>query len=343
MAPRESGSTILRLWTLLRAVPSRPPGRKLIDFVAILEAAGYKVTKRQVERDLKAMSVPFPLCCIDSQKGSRWHWLPGIDISLVDMSKQEAMSLVTLHRMIKGMVPSALFAGLSGRFLRAADHIAALPVSMSKIARERVRAIAPAHAFLSPSFDESILDKVYEALLDRKKVEVVYRTDSTQPVLLNPLGVLHRGAVSYLVATVADESAPRLYALHRIRSLKLSLENLIEPPGFCFDTWLEQGRGGFGKGQKIDLKLRVNRNLANVLEEAPFAEGQVVIHDEQESRVEVSVYDNWQLRWWLLSHADELTIVAPQELRDAHVRRLVAALDRYEIDGQRLQKPTGGA
>lgn len=341
MPARPSGATMERLWTLLRALPNRPPGRKLLDLVAILESAGYKISKRQVERDLKDLSVVFPLCSIENPSGWTWHWDPKAQVLLADMSNQEAMSLIALERMIKGTVPNALLAGVSGRFLRAADQISALPAAQNAIALGRVRAIAPAHAFLPPSLDESILDKLYEALLGRRKVEVVYRTDLKLPVLLNPLGVLHRGPVSYLLATVADESAPRLYALHRIRSVKLSAEDLIEPPDFCFDTWLEQGHGGFGQGQKIDLKLRVNRNLANVLEEAPFAKDQVVFHDEQDSRIEVTVYDNWQLRWWLLSHADELTIVAPQELRDAHVRRLVAALDRYNLDDRRSLKPMG--
>jgi hypothetical protein len=58
-----TNATLARQWELLRLVPGRPPGKTVRQLVDGLEAAGYPVTKRTVERDLADLAEIFPLCC----------------------------------------------------------------------------------------------------------------------------------------------------------------------------------------------------------------------------------------------------------------------------------------
>jgi predicted DNA-binding transcriptional regulator YafY len=69
--------------------------------------------------------------------------------------------------------------------------------------------------------------------------------------------------------------------------------------------------------------------LARELEETKLSANQKIKTDGDWFRIEATVQDTWQLRWWLLSKAVDLTILEPTELRSIILEDLEAAIEAY--------------
>ena len=72
--------------------------------------------------------------------------------------------------------------------------------------------------------------------------------------------------------------------------------------------------------------------LARELEETKLSAGQKIKPDGDWFRIEATVQDTWQLRWWLLSKAVDLTVLEPAELRSQIREHLNVAMEAYRTE-----------
>ena len=104
------------------------------------------------------------------------------------------------------------------------------------------------------------------------------------------------------------------------------------PKGFSWKQFIDDGGMGFGEATPINLVARVSPMLARELEETKLSAQQKIRPDGDWFRIEATVQDTWQLRWWLLSKALDLIVEEPTELRTAMLQRLEAALEAYKTE-----------
>lgn len=52
------------------------------ELLARLTAAGYSISRRSVELDLRELSLVFPLLCNDGGTPFGWFWQPGVSVEL---------------------------------------------------------------------------------------------------------------------------------------------------------------------------------------------------------------------------------------------------------------------
>ena len=132
---------------------------------------------------------------------------------------------------------------------------------------------------------------------------------------LHPLGLVQRGPVTYLVATAFTYTDVRLYAVHRITGANVQAEPAHRPDGFSLDDYIAQGALQFGDGRTIRLKARVSPWLADILTETPLTADQRLERAGEEFRLTATITDSWQLRWWILSQGQGITVLEPEALR----------------------------
>ncbi len=77
-----------------------------MELVARLDSAGFKASKRTIERDLNDLSRQFPLQCNDKGSPYGWHWAAGASLDLPGVSLSEAVSLVLVEESIRKLLPS---------------------------------------------------------------------------------------------------------------------------------------------------------------------------------------------------------------------------------------------
>lgn len=86
----------------------------------------------------------------------------------------------------------------------------------------------------------------------------------------------------------------------------------------------------FNPNGKVQLQAWVSDTLARLIRETPLSGDMTLIPLEQGQRLQASVSDSWQLRWWLLQQGENLCVEKPEGLRAFVQESLQATLSRYQ-------------
>jgi predicted DNA-binding transcriptional regulator YafY len=311
--------TLIRQWEILKRIPVRRPGITVSELASMVhDECDIAVTRRTVERDLEGLSGIFPLYCNDASKPFGWRWTEGASIGLPGLDICDALSLLVARDALRQLLPAAMLETLEHKFSEAERKLQASGVSRLATWPYKVRYVPPALACLPPKIAPEVLKTVQTALMSDCQVAVTYDSLDSGPsdLTLHPLALVHRGPVSYLVATAFDYPDARLYAMHRIVKASASEELANRPKGFSIDKYLADGALDFCPSEPIQLKARISETLAHYLKEAPLNESQSITRNKQGQMVlEVQIRDSWQLRWWILSQGEGLVVLEPSELR----------------------------
>ena len=331
MPSNKTRNTLARQWELLKLLPTRGSGKTAKEIADALAEAGFAVSKRQVERDLIDLQEVFGLECNDASIPYGWRWgsapveLPGVTLA-------EALSLQIVEETLKPLLPGSVLRTVQPRFEQAKEKLAALAEQNPAAAwADKVMSVPPTLPMLPPVVDEELLDLVQTALLNNEQIDVVYLGFSNEPkeLRLHPLGLVVRGAVTYLVATAFDYTDVRLYALHRFQSAGRTYETAKRPKGFKLSQYVDEGALQFGKGAVLKLVARIDAVLAKYLTETPLSANQKLKPLDGEFELSASVVDSWQLHWWLMSKGGAIEVLSPPALRDRIVLSLKEALGQY--------------
>ena len=336
MPRNDKQSVILRQWELLKLLPSRGTGRTASELTRELNNAGFRITKRQVERDLNELMEAFALDKNDTSIPHGWKWVHGASVDLPGMTLTEALSLRLVEDTLKPLLPVSLWEGLDARFRQAEKQLTALSKENRKAKwASKVRTVNPTMPMIPPAIDSTVLATVQDALLADLQIDVDYqamRDEESKIRRLHPLGMVNRGTVTYLIAYTSEHDDVRLYALHRIRNATRTSDAVKRPANFVLDEYIRAGGLHFGSGKCIRLNLWVSHGLARLLEETPMSEDQQLMAEEDGDRIKLTatVVDSWQLTWWLMSQGPSIEVVAPIALRRKIGGLLAEAANRYE-------------
>ena len=89
MPSAKTHSALSRQWELLQQLPKRSPGITVSELLTRLTTAGYSISRRSIERDLRDLSLVFPLQCNDGGTPFGWYWKPGVSVELQGITLTE--------------------------------------------------------------------------------------------------------------------------------------------------------------------------------------------------------------------------------------------------------------
>ena len=327
-------NTIARQWELLKSLPTRGSGITAAGLTERLRDAGFKVTKRSVERDLIELSRLFPIRCNDASMPYGWLWMQGSAFDLPGLDFTEAISLVLVEDLLKKLAPVSLLRVLESKFKQAREKLGASPGNRFTQWTDRVRYLPPSLPFIPPKVEPRVLETVQEAILQQRQLQLRYSGPDdagARELTLHPLAFVQHGPISYLVATAFSYTDPRLYALHRMVSVQMTKEPSSQPDRFSLDAFLAAGGMQFGDAGLIRLEAVVSNKLACYLAESPLAKDQKLISEGTDRHLlTATIKDSWQLHFWILSQGAEITVVRPKNLRECIRKDLKAALENYD-------------
>lgn len=328
--------TLHRQWQTLRLIPRHPQkitGRNLTDR---LRNAGFTVTKRTVERDLQTLSTFFPLVVDSRSMPYGWSWSKGAAaLDVPALSATEAISFLMLREYLTPLIPGSLLDQLAPYFGMAEQCL----ITQSQTSRlsgwlKKVAIVPVAQPLLPPVVAPDVLAAVQDALLRSLQLRVRYlrRGDKAgTEYTAHPLGLVQRGGVLYLVATLFDYDDVRLLVVHRMRQAEVLEDKARHLKGFNLATYVAEGNFGFGATTQMRVVLRFSKEAGEHLLDTPLASDQKIT-ELRDGRLEAhaTVTDSLQFRWWLLGFADGVEIIEPLELRNELAERLRRAADRYQ-------------
>ncbi|HEY9040785.1 MAG TPA: WYL domain-containing protein [Rheinheimera sp.] len=334
MTAVSSQNTIARQWQLLKLIPTRPPGVEAKVLTQQLQDAGFKVSKRTVERDLQELSLLFPLQCNEKSKPYGWYWMRDASLDIPGISLAEALSLTLVETQMRQLLPAPLLSSLSSRFGQAKNTLLALEASVAG-ARwpDKVASVSADMHLQPPKIDAGLLQKVQQALLEDKQINVSYHAlhqSTVKHYRLNPLGLVQRGQVSYLIASAEPYSDPLRFAIHRFQKVDITESSAVIPAEFNLQSYLASGAMEFSEGDTIKLEFIAKPVLANLLLETPLSADMTCVKSENgDYHISATVHKGWQLNLWLMSQSDYLTVLAPHDVRKNIKQQLTEALAKY--------------
>ena len=334
MSSAKSHSTLSRQWELLNLIPTRGDGKTASELQLSLRDQGFEVTKRTVERDLNDVSMVFPILSDEGKPAQLWRWLDNKDIQLPGISVAEAVMLQLVEGTLQQILPQTLLQGLESRFSQARKKLQALEQTNHNARLiDKIAVVAPGLPMLPPQISPALYDAVQQALTAQLQLQARYtavHNQQTKDYLLNPLGLVQRGHVTYLVATVAPYLDVRLFALHRFTELMLHSDSLVTPPGFQLKDYRQSGALQFANDAPIAMQARVSPQLTLLLQEAALSDDMQLTPDPDGwHQLQATVHHGWQLQWWILSHSSHIEVLSPPELRAVIIKQLRASMALY--------------
>lgn len=319
--------TSIRRIETLRLIPRAPHWVTTKDLLDKLQSLEHKTTQRTIQRDLIDLSTVFPLDYETIGRTNRWRWSSHAEVlDLPGMNPQTALSFFLAEQYLYEMLPPAAIASLDPHFNKAKE---VLHKSQSKkLDRwiDKVRILPESQRLISPPLKTSITDEIYTALLESKPFSARYRkkgdTRTKQYEVINPLGLVFRGRVIYLVATLWDYDDPIQFALHRFTSASINNEKAIhKPKQFKLDRYIEDGYFDYLIGSDIRVELLFDQSAALHLTETPLSNDQALSStSDGRTRLKATTQNTDRLRWWIRGFGSHIEVVKPIHLRKEFIK-----------------------
>ena len=375
---------IQRRWDVLKMIP--PNGRlmskkEVADRLYKRHSVGHSIQVspmaflRYIQRDFEALSRAINALkkeqIISTRKGVSWGEA-GSPFKLAGLSKDEMIAFGMLKKLGTSWMPSSIRETLEPYFTMAMDEAkqrvienSAIPPRQAELQAkkwlDKLERLPDWIQFKKRNIDKNVEKVIHEALLQEQSLEVVYKGKPRG--VMFPQALVQRGARTYLLSTSPNEPSLRPYLLNRMNSARISPERFKLTPkadikeqlnrGIAQPKYLEVDYKGesIAYGQPIKLQFIADAGTADILEETPMGDDQVItpvgyslvtrwkkvkadikLIDESEKNwaiISVTVLLQEELIWWLRSLGPFLKVIEPEFIRDRIEYDLKRALANY--------------
>jgi predicted DNA-binding transcriptional regulator YafY len=305
--------TALLAIELLRRIPR---SRKVTasELCRQLKDAGIERNLRTVQRQLEMLSEHFDIDRDEREKPYGYRWLENSGgFAVPNLTPQESLLLRLAEEYLKNILPARLTKSMEGFFSQAKRNLGA--GSNARLEREwsgKVRVVATSQPLLPPKILPGVFDVVSEALFKNHWLRLDYQNSAgnRSTVDVMPLGLAQQGPRLYLVCRYRGFDNERSLALHRILSAEMSTLTFERPREFDLKKYDDDGRFGFGEGERVKLSFHIRRHAGLHLMETPLSSDQEVSELENgELKITATVVDSGMLEWWLRGFGDAVSHV----------------------------------
>ncbi len=325
--------TLMRQWQMLRLVPRYPLKISTADLKQKLADEGFDTTQRTIQRDLVRLSSIYPLACDEEGKPFGWSWMAEADVmDIPGMDSHTALAFWLAGEHLEPMLPKATLRQMQPHFRTAAHVLDNISADKGAPAwRGKVRVLHRGPKLKAPAIDADVQNQVYDALLRNRRLAVQYLPrgqDGGKEYEINPLGLVLKDGIIYLVCSMWDYPDIRLLTLHRMQEAQVLDKPASAPDGFNLDDYISSGELDFVVGGTVKLKVLFSKDAAFHLDERPLSDDQAIA-EQPDGRmlVTATVQDTSELRWWLLGFGDQVEVLEPAKLRQ-HFAEIAAGMTR---------------
>ncbi|KRD25624.1 transcriptional regulator [Acidovorax sp. Root267] len=298
---------------LLRRIPR---GRKVTasELHEQLQHAGIERELRTIQRQLEMLSEHFEIERDDSSKPYGYRWLEQAKaLAVPNLTPQESLLLQLAEEHLKNLLPPRLMKSMDAFFSQARRNLGL--ESSARLEREwpgKVRVVATSQPLLPPKIVPGVFEAVSEALYSNHWLHIEYKNAGGKRTSADvmPLGLVQQGSRLYLVCRYQGFDNERNLALHRIASAEVSTLTFERPKTFDLKRYDDDGRFGFGEGEKVRLSFRIERSAGLHLMESPLSTDQKVI-ERKDGQLEITatVVDSAMLEWWLRGFGNQISAI----------------------------------
>ena len=332
---RHGAATTARQWQVLSQLQrNRWVGTTHVYEQLIL--AGFDISLRTVQRDLNALAKRFPIEK-NNANPQGWRWEDDAPLqSLPHMNLSQAVAFNMVEANLSQLLPPVILDELFPWFDLARRQLKNSKVTHSWI--DRVRIEPATQPLVAPHIDLESKDNIYHALFYQLQIKACYTRSNKSEAseyILNPIAIIQRGVIIYLLATRTDDSdnTIRTFALHRFATVEILESAAKTPDNFQLDNYLDAGGMGFSHplfrqlpnhGKHTAIELQFTKQAGKSLTESKLSDDQVVtINSDETLTIQATVNLTSQLVWWLRGFGNGLLNAKPVLLYQAVLDKTV--------------------
>ena len=322
---KETSNSLYRQWQILSKLSAgKWTGTR--ELQETLQREGIDISLRTIQRDLNQISQRFPIEC-NKAVPQGWRWRSDAPIqSLPHMTSSQAVTFMMVEEHLKHLLPPSLIEEMTPWF-----DLARRSLSTQNNVRQwinRVKIVPANQPLIPPVVDKAAQQAIYEGLLQDKQLECIYQslnshTQDEKSYILNPLALVQKGAIIYLICTRLDKTDIQTFALHRFKSAKVLDSRALHPVDFDIDSYIESGALGFRVDfnqptENVDLKLTMLD-----IDALYFAESKLSLDQKIEqlsdgmTQISATVPFTNQLTLWLRSFGRKIISIEPKQVSNA--------------------------
>ncbi|MBL7005337.1 MAG: WYL domain-containing protein [Gammaproteobacteria bacterium] len=322
----KTSDQLFRQWTLLQKIPVKPSSKTAAQLMQELNEDGFTVSKRTVERDLNELKVgPFTVASDEKGVGNnpnKWFFERDAKLHMLPaMTMQMAFTLAFAQQVLSDQLPPSVMNPMKAVFLKA-DETLKSAQGKFKNWEKYVKHVPRTISLKSADIKQDVLSACLEGTLQGLCLSISYRPKSSKKIeyQVNPLGLVYRDAVIYLVCTLWKYDDIKQLALHRMEKVELMKSaKARKPTGFDLDNYISD-EGAFqytsSPAKTLQLELKFSISAAQHLKETPLSDDQAIKDENGFSIVKATVLDSLQLRWWLMGFGEFVEVINPKKLRE---------------------------
>ncbi|HYO99751.1 MAG TPA: YafY family protein [Pyrinomonadaceae bacterium] len=283
-------------------------------------AGRLEVSARTIHRDMEALSGAGIPVVAERGAGGGWSLLGEYRTNLTGLNEAEIQSLFVSQPSSRLLADLNLEKAAEGAFLKL---LAALP-SVYRRGAEQARGRIYVDVTGWNRAEETVphLHALQEAVWQERRARILYgrgsECDAPAERLVDPLGLVAKGSVWYLVAAVEGEV--RSYRVSRVQGVELLDELCVRPPDFDLAAYWEQSAAKFRAHlPAYRARVRVRREIVPRLPYAGrFARVEQTGEADADGWVEVSLrFDAEEMACeYALGFGTQLEVLEPPALRE---------------------------
>jgi predicted DNA-binding transcriptional regulator YafY len=322
------GDQLARQWKIIQTLITSRRGKSAAELASDLECH-----PRTLYRDLEALQVAgFPIYTEKVEGKNLWSLLDTLKHHIpIPFSLTELMALYFGTDMLKAFKGTAFHDSLESLSQKIK---ATLPPESMKYLKSVEQTL---QVGIKPYKDyarfKEIINRVNEAALQRKSIEMVYYTMSRKKESkrkVDPYRIWFFNGTFYLIGYCHLRGEVRVFALDRVKMLHQTKESFEIAEDFDFDEFLRPSFGVY-QGEPVKVRIWFSPDAAGYIKEKIWHDTQEIVSQKDGSIIfEAEVAGTEEIKFWVMSWGSKAEALQPESLREEIRLDAEKIVDYYE-------------
>ena len=308
------GDQLGRQWQIIQILVSSKMGKSAAELATDLECH-----PRTLYRDLEALQVAgFPIYTEKVAGKNLWSLLDTVKHQIpVPFTLTELMALYFGRDMLKVFKDTAFYDSLESLFQKVKTTLPKESIKYLKNVEQTL------HLGVKPYKEygkfKGILNRVNDAAVNRKSIEMVYYTMSRRKESrrrVDPYRIWFFNGTFYLIGLCHTRNEVRIFALDRIKMLHQTKETFKIPEDFSLEKFTGSSFGVY-QGEPTYMKVWFHPDVSGYIKEKIWHESQK-IHIQNDGSIifEAEVAGTEEIRFWIMTWGSKAEVLEPASLRE---------------------------
>ena len=322
------GDQLARQWRILQSLIASHRGKSAADLARELEYHW-----RAVYRDLEALQLAgFPIFTDRVDGKNLWSILESARRNVpLPLDLTEVMALYFSRGLMRVLKDTVFYESLESFFQKIKATLPAETIQyLEKIEQSLGVGAKPSKRYAQL---RDVIDRISQATVERQVVEIDYYTKSRKKRTrrkVSPYKIWFFDGAFYLVGNCGLREDIRIFALDRIKSLRLTDETFEIPGDFRVEEFMQTSFGVF-HGKPQNVKIRFAPEVAGYIREKTWHATQKITSQNDGSIIfEARVAGTDEIKYWLMSWGSKAEVLSPATLRDEMISEAQNMLRCYQ-------------